>query len=334
MPHLLRQQIQAYGQKHGLTEREIEILQLLVQRIVLPAKIAKTLNISVNTVNNHMKKLFAKTNTDNKAELLASVLLFLNEDRGEKKNSWARKPNVMILDDEGDFCETLADYLQTKEIQTICITDPQTALEECRKLKIDVIISDIRMPKMNGLQFLQEIRKGHYYEPGVIFVSGYAAEQKAETLLDKGAFAFLEKPVDFEKIYRLIHSYILETSNTESPVEIENLTIKLENGIVLNPENVGFGGFFLDYNDGGDPKRLENLKTGDKITLGFQLGSTENETHSAVCEVAWNRPVDEGSLRKGVGLRFVKLEPDARQEIFEYVRTRKILSFIPIGEKI
>jgi len=327
-----QQQVQAFGQKHKLTERETEILQLLVNRIVLPKKIAKALSISVNTVNNHMKKLFSKTQTDNKSELLAAILLFLQEKNINEKYL-SIKPNVLIIDDENDFCNTLADYLNAKNIQTFSFYDPVKALEESKKLKIDVIISDIRMPKMDGLQFLTEIRKAHYYEPGVIFVSGFAAEHKIENLLDKGAFAFLEKPVDFEKIYRLIHEYLLIANNIEAPVEMEPIQLKLENNIILQTNNIGFGGFFLDNNTSPTCAKLEKLKCGDKLSVSFQLDNDSHNSHSAVCEVVWSRATEQAPFPKGLGLRFIHITPQTRQEIFNYVRLNKILSFIPAGYK-
>src|SRR5690606_7126051 len=136
-----------------------------------------------HTVNNHLKKILEKTNSDSKTELLADFLLFLEKQKLQTEGASIR-PRVLILDDETDLTKMLQHFFQLRNIDSYVYNDPLEALDAIKKLKIDVVVSDIRMPKMNGLNFLREIRRFHYYEPGVIFISGYPEEYGIETLLD------------------------------------------------------------------------------------------------------------------------------------------------------
>lgn len=319
----LKEQVEVYAKSFHLTDRETEVMYHLVNRVVSPAELGKKLDISLHTVNNHLKKILEKTNSDSKTELLADFLLFL-----EKKNSQAStpapRPKVLILDDETDLTKMLQHFFQLRNIESHTFNDPMLALDAIRKLKIDVVVSDIRMPKLNGLNFLKEIRKLHFYEPGVVFISGYPEEYGIETLLDLGAFAFLEKPVDLEKLHRLIWEYIYGSqpqAEAESPV-----TVCLGD-ISLNAEQLGFGGFFLSQEQLAAHPGIR-MEPGGKVEIRFRLPENDGH-HRAVCQVIWKRL--ESDQKCGYGLKFVEMEPIAKRQVLDMVRTNNILSFIPKG---
>lgn len=319
----LKNYVDIYAKNSHLTDRETEVFYLLVNRVVSPAEIGKRLEISLHTVNNHLKKILEKTNSDSKTELLADFLLFLEKQKGNSELPPIR-PRILILDDETDLTKMLQHFFQLRNIESYIFNDPMAALESIKKLKIDVVISDIRMPKLNGVNFLKEIRKLHFYEPGVVFISGYPEEYGIETLLDLGAFAFLEKPLDLEKLHRLIWEYIYGSramGEAESPV-----TVCLGD-ISLSANQLGFGGFFLDKEQLNAHPGIR-LEPGGKVELRFQLPQGE-ETHRAVCEVLWKRQDNE--QHPGYGLKFLDLEPTSKRKVLDLVRTNNILSFIPKG---
>jgi DNA-binding NtrC family response regulator len=69
--------------------------------------------------------------------------------------------------------------------------------------RFDVILSDLRMPKMNGLQFLEELKARHPMIP-VIIISACKKADREDEILQKGAFAYLEKPFHIPDLIRLI----------------------------------------------------------------------------------------------------------------------------------
>ncbi len=73
------------------------------------------------------------------------------------------------------------------------------ALEELEKLRPDVLFTDIRMPGYNGLELLEKLKEKHL-DMKVVFVTGYADFEYAQTALRLGAFDYLLKPIDEEKL--------------------------------------------------------------------------------------------------------------------------------------
>lgn len=322
----LKNYVEQYARNFHLTEREMEVLYHLVNRTVSPAELGKKLSISLHTVNNHLKKILEKTNSDSKTELLADFLLFIEKQKIGNEAQTVR-PRVLILDDETDLTKMLQHFFQSRNIESHTFNDPVQALDAIRKLKIDVVVSDIRMPKLNGLSFLQEIRKLHFYEPGVIFISGYPEEYGIETLLDMGAFAFLEKPVDLERLYRLIWEYVYgarpKEGRPDSPV-----TVCLAN-IPLEAQQLGFGGIFLNHDQLEKHPGIK-LEPGGMVEIQFNL-PTSVANHKALCEVIWKRHQDQGDQHSGYGLKFLEIPTASKREVLDIVRTHNILSFIPKG---
>lgn len=316
----LKNYVAKYAEKFRLTERECEVFQLLTNRVVSPQGIGSKMNISLHTVNNHLKKILEKTNSDSKTELLADFLLFLEQERSEGQPAMM-SPRVLLLDDETDLTQMLQNFFRSRGVEAVTYNDPVEALDAIRKLKIDVVISDIRMPRMNGIKFLQEMRKFHFYEPGMIFISAFPEEHGVDELLNMGAFAFLDKPVNLEKLYRLVWEYVFGTkgSSVQSPISISL------NDIRLSAEELGFGGFFLS-----ESQLTKNpgvaLDSGEMVKVQFQLPDSSNPM-SALCEVVWRR--NAKGERSGYGLRFVDLEKQAMAQVLDLVRTHSILSFIP-----
>ncbi len=320
----LKNYVEQYARNFHLTEREMEVLYHLVNRTVSPAELGKKLNISLHTVNNHLKKILEKTNSDSKTELLADFLLFLEKQKLSAEVPLVR-PRVLILDDETDLTKMLQHFFQSRNIESYTYNDPVQALDAIRKLKIDVVVSDIRMPKLNGLSFLQEIRKMHFYEPGVIFISGYPEEYGIETLMDMGAFAFLEKPVDLERLYRLIWEYVYGSRPKEGKQEAP-VTVCLGN-IPLGAQQLGFGGIFLNQ-DQIEKHPGVKLEPGGMVEIQFNLPESE-VPHKALCEVVWKR--NQGENHGGYGLKFLEIPAASKREVLDLVRTNNILSFIPKG---
>jgi len=69
----------------------------------------------------------------------------------------------------------------------------------------DVVLMDVRMPGINGIEAFHEIRRQQPH-PGVILMSGYPAEDQRQRVLEEGAMAFLPKPLNIESVLQLITS--------------------------------------------------------------------------------------------------------------------------------
>jgi DNA-binding NtrC family response regulator len=106
------------------------------------------------------------------------------------------KPHILVVDDEADLRDLLVEEIQSLSYQTTQATNGVDAFEKLSSgPKIDVVLTDINMPKMNGLDLLKKIRESKSNVP-VIILTGYGDAEKTIVAKKLGAFEFLDKPYD------------------------------------------------------------------------------------------------------------------------------------------
>jgi two-component system, NtrC family, nitrogen regulation response regulator NtrX len=110
---------------------------------------------------------------------------------------------ILVVDDEQPIRDLLITFLGNAGYRAVGAEDGATAISEARKLKPRVILLDIAMPGMNGIETLKKLRER---EPNstVIMMSGHADHQTALKALDLGAFDFIEKPFDFQYLQKVL----------------------------------------------------------------------------------------------------------------------------------
>ncbi len=118
------------------------------------------------------------------------------------------KPNLLIVDDETDLRELLIEQIGTDQFQIHTAMDGVQGLKIIREAyekddPIDTVLSDINMPKLNGLDLLAEVRKLGLETP-FVFLTGYGDKEKAVRALRLGAMDFLEKPYEVTHLLRAV----------------------------------------------------------------------------------------------------------------------------------
>ena len=106
---------------------------------------------------------------------------------------------VLIVDDEADFVEMLSLRLEEAGEKVVPAYNGRESLEVLKKLEIDVVILDIKMPGMDGIQTLKEIKKS-FPLVEVIMLTGHATTETAVEGMKMGAFDYLLKPTDFQDL--------------------------------------------------------------------------------------------------------------------------------------
>ena len=106
---------------------------------------------------------------------------------------------ILIVDDEKDFVEMFSLRLTRQGEKVSVAYSGQEALDLLEKTKIDVVILDIRMPGMDGIETLKRI-KATYPLVEVIMLTGHGSTETAVEGMKEGAFDYLLKPADFEDI--------------------------------------------------------------------------------------------------------------------------------------
>jgi DNA-binding NtrC family response regulator len=106
---------------------------------------------------------------------------------------------IMLVDDEKDFVEMLSLRLKENEENVIAAYNGQECLDILEKTPVDVIILDVKMPGMDGIETLKQIKKRHPLVE-VILLTGHGTIQSAVEGMKLGAFDFLLKPADFKEL--------------------------------------------------------------------------------------------------------------------------------------
>ena len=107
--------------------------------------------------------------------------------------------SVLIVDDDRKILQRLEKFLKKEGFEVFTAHDGQEGLEIVRSKKIDVILTDIKMPVMSGIELLEMAKKLHR-DIEVIMMTGYGDEEKAVLSLRQGASNYLRKPIDLEEL--------------------------------------------------------------------------------------------------------------------------------------
>jgi DNA-binding NtrC family response regulator len=109
-------------------------------------------------------------------------------------------PFVMLVDDEVPFVETMTKRLEKRNLRVVTAFSGQEAIETLDKNRnIDVVILDVKMPGMDGIETLKEIKKA-YPLTEVVMLTAYATVESAIEGMKMGAYDYLMKPCDIEQL--------------------------------------------------------------------------------------------------------------------------------------
>jgi DNA-binding NtrC family response regulator len=115
--------------------------------------------------------------------------------------------NVLFVDDEVEFLETLLKRMKKRDLEASGVKSGEQALEFLAQNRVDVVVLDVKMPGMDGIQALKEIKKLHPLIE-VVMLTGHASVEVAIQGMELGAFDYLMKPVDIDDLlYKVQDAY-------------------------------------------------------------------------------------------------------------------------------
>ncbi|MDL2269288.1 response regulator [Desulfosarcina sp. OttesenSCG-928-A07] len=118
---------------------------------------------------------------------------------------------ILLVDDESDFRETLLKRMKRRNIDVEGADSGEAALEWLKQNHADVVILDVSMPGMNGIETLQAIKR-HYPVIEVIMLTGHASMEVAIEGMELGAFDYLLKPMDMDELlYKAEDAFKIKT---------------------------------------------------------------------------------------------------------------------------
>lgn len=106
---------------------------------------------------------------------------------------------VLLVDDEREFVQTLSERLLMRDMGSAVAYDGESALELIKEDEPEVMILDLRMPGIDGIEVLRRV-KATQPDIEVIILTGHGSEADQEVCMNLGAFAYLQKPVDIDEL--------------------------------------------------------------------------------------------------------------------------------------
>src|SRR5579863_7691780 len=110
-----------------------------------------------------------------------------------------KTPSILIVDDDPGQRSLLNSFLRSQHFDTTTADSGERALELLRTGKFDMMISDVRMPGMTGLETLRQARKEHATLP-VLLVTAFTDVRDAVAAMRDGAVNYLSKPIDLDEL--------------------------------------------------------------------------------------------------------------------------------------
>jgi len=112
-----------------------------------------------------------------------------------RKYDFEAPSKLLLVDDERHFAQTLSERLRLRELGSVIAHDGESALDLIKEEEPDVMILDLKMPGIDGIEVLKKVKQTNP-QIEVIILTGQGSEADKKLCMELGAFAYLEKPVD------------------------------------------------------------------------------------------------------------------------------------------
>lgn len=131
--------------------------------------------------------------------------------------------SILVVDDEPNYLVVLSELLKDEGFEVFTAADGESGLEIVDNVDLDLVITDMQMPGINGLQLLERVKEKNEELP-VIVITAFAEVDKAVAAMQSGAFSYLAKPFSNDELIvtlqKAAHHYSLVRENTRLRDEI------------------------------------------------------------------------------------------------------------------
>lgn len=245
------------------------------------------------------------------------------------EKSLAKDITILFVDDEADFRNILAFSFGRKGYKTLTASSGKEAFEIIKSQQVNVVVSDIRMPQGGGIELLDQTKEYHPETPIILLVTGFA-DITTEEAHHKGAEALFSKPFDISTLEETIERLLIPSEkrwsvppeSIDSEIQVELHFQCLNTAIESKSVSLGRGGMFVATPE--EPFPNINDEVSFKIIF-----SKSGKSLNGNGIVRWARTQDIANLPAGFGVEFTYLEESDRNQILEYLNSRKLKTFIP-----
>ncbi len=138
--------------------------------------------------------------------------------------------NILVIDDERSIRNTLKDILEYEKYEVEIAENGPEGLDIIKNKNVDLVLCDIKMPQMDGMEVLDEIKK-YNQDIQVVMISGHGDIDTAVEAIKKGAFDFIQKPVDLNRLLISVKNG-LETLDLKSEIKVLRKKVNIKHQMI------------------------------------------------------------------------------------------------------
>jgi CheY-like chemotaxis protein len=131
-----------------------------------------------------------------------------------------KEASILVVDDEPEILDIRGEWFKRVAGQVFCAENGVQALQVLATNKIDLILTDVRMPVMDGISLLKKVKASALHTPSVIIITGFA-DIEAREAYDLGAAAVLEKPIELDDLSNALKRSLAERNELwQTPLDL------------------------------------------------------------------------------------------------------------------
>lgn len=146
--------------------------------------------------------------------------------------------NILVIDDERPIRSTLKEILEFEKFKVETAEDGEDGFAKAKAGKYDLILCDIKMPKLDGIELLQKLQEINYESP-IVMISGHGNIETAVEAIKIGAFDFIAKPLDLNRLLVTVRNALDRNELVEETKELKKKVYKSKlNDIIGESEGI------------------------------------------------------------------------------------------------
>lgn len=148
-----------------------------------------------------------------------------------------KKPSVLVVDDELEMCSSLVELFQDEGFLACSTIDPASVLELLSRQEINLILMDIRMPEVGGVDLLGMVKEKYPHIP-IIMITGYPSVETAVRAMKYGAANYYTKPLNLELLLKEMGQLLLAPSREASDQQLQTKLVAQDAGMERIKETI------------------------------------------------------------------------------------------------
>jgi CheY-like chemotaxis protein len=246
-------------------------------------------------------------------------MMFLSKDRSGCPIN-LRDATILLVDDEPDLREIFGAWLENDCRKLYTASNGEESLAVLKTTAIDLLVTDVRMPVMDGITLVRHLAELATPVPSIVFVSGFGDIDERE-MYSLGVEAFLAKPLRREEFIEVVKKAVAERSD----LWLDPITAVSKQSLLFHGEDISAtsGANSIRLGRGGFSGSSQNSPSLGKVRFQCRFSSGRSEM-SGQGVVRWLSKIDQL-----VGIEFTFLDPPCRSWVLKEIATANPRSFIP-----